>query len=193
MTEEQKSQIKAFRNNGLGYKLIAKELGISVNSVKSFCRRNEHYDTPKDETPRCEQCGKALQNIPGQKKKRFCSDRCRQTWWNSHLDIVKRKAVYVYICPVVRSFLYTAMPRESIAVISVMLKEDMEVLEMNNIPVGERYTLTIKEAAQYFNIGIKKMRRLAEENLGVFAVLSGNRYLIIRTKFEEYLLGKSTI
>lgn len=41
MTEEQKSQIKAFRNNGLGYKLIAKELGISVNSVKSFCRRNE--------------------------------------------------------------------------------------------------------------------------------------------------------
>lgn len=69
----------------------------------------------------------------------------------------------------------------------------MEVLEMNNIPVGERYTLTIKEAAQYFNIGIKKMRRLAEENLGVFAVFSGNRYLIIRTKFEEYLLEQSTI
>ena len=102
MTEEQKSQIKAFRNNGLGYKLIAKELGISVNSVKSFCRRNELCDTSKDETPRCEQCGKALQNIPGKKKKRFCSDRCRQTWWNSHLDIVKRKAVYVYICPVCR-------------------------------------------------------------------------------------------
>ena len=85
------------------------------------------------------------------------------------------------------------MPRESIAVISVMLKEDLEVPQMNNIPVGERYALTVKEAAQYFNIGIKKMRRLAEENLGVFAVFSGNRYLIIRTKFEEYLLGKSTI
>lgn len=56
-----------------------------------------------------------------------------------------------------------------------------------NVPVGEKYTLTIKEAASYFNIGIKKMRRLAEDNLGVFAVYSGNRFLIIRTKFEQFL------
>ena len=74
-----------------------------------------------------------------------------------------------------------------------MWQGDLEVLEMNNIPIGERYALTVKEVAQYFNIGIKKMRRLAEENLGVFAVFSGNRYLIIRTKFEEYLLERSTI
>ena len=39
----------------------------------------------------------------------------------------------------------------------------------------DHYTLSIKEASKYFNIGIKKMRRLAEENLGVFAILSGNR------------------
>ena len=64
---------------------------------------------------------------------------------------------------------------------------------MNEIPVSERYTLTIKESACYFNIGIKKLRRLAEENLGIFAVYSGNRYLIIRTKFEEYLIDNSTI
>ena len=31
------------------------------------------------------------------------------------------------------------------------------------VPVCEKYTLTIKEAAAYFNIGIKKMRRLAEK------------------------------
>ena len=35
---------------------------------------------------------------------------------------------------------------------------------MNNIPLNEKYTLTIKEAASYFNIGVKKMRRLAEEH-----------------------------
>ena len=99
----------------------------------------------------------------------------------------------IYARFVRRGFLYTAMPIGSIAVISVMWQEDLEVLEMNNIPIGERYALTDKEAAQYFNIGIKKMRRLAEENLGVFAVFSGNRYLIIRTKFEEYLLERSTI
>ena len=99
----------------------------------------------------------------------------------------------IYARFVRRSFPYTVTPIGSIAVISVMWQGDLEVLEMNNIPIGERYTLTVKEAAQYFNIGIKKMRRLTEENLGVFAVFSGNRYLIIRTKFEEYLLERSTI
>ena len=64
---------------------------------------------------------------------------------------------------------------------------------MYEVPLGEKYTLSIKEAAVYFNIGIKKMRRLAEENMGDFALISGNRYLIIRTKFEEYLQNNSTI
>ena len=61
------------------------------------------------------------------------------------------------------------------------------------IPVNEKYTLTIKEAAAYFNIGVKKMRRLAEDHLGEFAVCTGNRYLIIRVKFEEYLQESVTI
>jgi excisionase family DNA binding protein len=61
------------------------------------------------------------------------------------------------------------------------------------IPVNEKYMLSINEAAQYFNIGVKKMRRLAEDNLGVFAVYSGNRYLIIRCKFEEFLQKTSSI
>jgi len=49
------------------------------------------------------------------------------------------------------------------------------------LPVSEKYLLSIREAAAYFGIGIKKMRRLAEDNLGRFAVYSGNRYLINRT------------
>ena len=61
------------------------------------------------------------------------------------------------------------------------------------IPVNEKYMLSINEAAQYFNIGVKKMRRLAEDNLGGFAVYSGNRYLIIRCKFEEFLQKTSSI
>ena len=65
---------------------------------------------------------------------------------------------------------------------------------MNEVPINEKYTLTIKEASQYFNIGIKKMRRLAEENThNGFAVHSGNRYLIIRSKFEKYLVETSAI
>ena len=62
-----------------------------------------------------------------------------------------------------------------------------------NIQLSEKYMLTIKEAAAYFNIGVKKMRRLAEENTDSFGVYSGNRYMIIRTKLEEYLLNNSTV
>lgn len=55
------------------------------------------------------------------------------------------------------------------------------------IPISEKYMLTIKEASEYFNIGIKNMRRMAEQNTGFYAVFLGNRYLIVRKKFEEYM------
>ena len=67
--------------------------------------------------------------------------------------------------------------------------------EKNNdaLPVSEKFMLTIKEAAPYYNIGMKKLRRLAEDNLGVFSVYSGNRYLIVKSKFEEFILNSSEI
>ena len=57
----------------------------------------------------------------------------------------------------------------------------------------DKYMLTIKEAAFYFNIGTKKMRRIAEDNLGNIAVYCGNRFLIIRPKFEDFILHSSEI
>lgn len=49
---------------------------------------------------------------------------------------------------------------------------------MNEIPIQERYMLSIKEASLYFNIGIKKLRRMAENNDGNFALYLENRFLI---------------
>ncbi len=69
----------------------------------------------------------------------------------------------------------------------------MEETKEPVVPVGDKYMLTIKEASNYFSIGEKKLRRLAEEHTGDFAVINGNRYLIIRTKFEQFLLETSTI
>lgn len=60
-------------------------------------------------------------------------------------------------------------------------------MKEKGIPVSEKYMLSIKEASEYFSIGIKNMRRMAEENTGSFAVFMGNRYLIVRTKFEDYM------
>lgn len=70
----------------------------------------------------------------------------------------------------------------------MMEKEDKVI-----VPMCEKYTLTIREAAAYFNIGIKKMRRLAEENKSRFSVFSGNKYLIIRPKFEKFLDDSSEV
>ncbi len=70
----------------------------------------------------------------------------------------------------------------------------MEIFMNNtNLSISEKYTLSIKEASEYFSIGIKKMRRLAEENVGRFSVYSGNRYLIIRSKFEKFIEESSAV
>jgi excisionase family DNA binding protein len=65
-------------------------------------------------------------------------------------------------------------------------------MDQNTIPVSEKFLLTIREASEYFNIGIKYMRRLAEEHGDSFAVRNGNRLLIIRRRFEEYILSRLT-
>ena len=55
------------------------------------------------------------------------------------------------------------------------------------IPISEKYMLTINEAAAYFSIGVKKLRRMAEDNEGKFAITMGSRYFIVQEKFEEYI------
>ena len=55
------------------------------------------------------------------------------------------------------------------------------------VAIPEKYLLIIREAASYFNIGIKNMRRLCESNEGEFSVRWGNTYLICRSRLEAYL------
>ena len=65
---------------------------------------------------------------------------------------------------------------------------------MRQTPLNERYWLSSREAADYFGIGEKKLRRLAENNLyHGFAVYNGNRYMIIRKKLEEFLESAESI
>ena len=59
---------------------------------------------------------------------------------------------------------------------------------VSNIPLWEKYTLTIEEAARYFRIGENKLRKIAEENLDAkWILMNGNRIQIKRKLFEEYL------
>ncbi|WP_288146798.1 excisionase, partial [Thomasclavelia cocleata] len=61
---------------------------------------------------------------------------------------------------------------------------------MNNkdVPIWEKYTLTIEEASRYFRIGENKLRRLAEENQNAdWLLMNGNRIQIKRKKFEKLI------
>ena len=58
----------------------------------------------------------------------------------------------------------------------------------NDIPVWEKYTLTIEEASKYFRIGENKLRRLAEENKDAgWLIMNGNRIQIKRRQFEKVI------
>lgn len=51
MTDAQKENIRYLRGEGLGYRAIAARLGISENTVKSFCRRNDLTGVASKEPP----------------------------------------------------------------------------------------------------------------------------------------------
>jgi len=103
MTVQEKNRIAAMRKAGMGYAAIAQELEISKNTVKTFCRRNnlqlkkEHEAEPV--TNCCPQCGGPVHQTPGRKHKKFCSDLCRNKWWNAHPNEIQRKAMYNFVCP----------------------------------------------------------------------------------------------
>lgn len=89
-----KERINELRRQGLGSRKIAGILKISENTVKSYCRR--HPLIPNENV--CPQCGFPVKRTPHKKDKKFCSDHCRMAWWNSHKDLVNRKAIYHLTC-----------------------------------------------------------------------------------------------
>lgn len=56
------------------------------------------------------------------------------------------------------------------------------------VPIWERYTLTIEEAARYFHIGEGKLRRLAAQiPTPDWVMMNGNRIQVKRQKFEQLI------
>ena len=63
-----------------------------------------------------------------------------------------------------------------------------------DVPIWEKYTLTIEEASKYFRIGENKLRKLAEENQSAnWVILNGNRIQIKRKQFEKVIDNLDTI
>lgn len=71
MTNGEKMLITQQRRQGLGYTEIARKLGMSVNTVKSYCQRNGIKPVGKTVVPEkdnCRQCSSVLEHTPGRKK-----------------------------------------------------------------------------------------------------------------------------
>lgn len=59
---------------------------------------------------------------------------------------------------------------------------------MIELPVWNKYTLTVDEAAAYFRIGENKLRRIISEDKDAdYLLWNGNRPQFIRKKFEIYV------
>lgn len=66
--------------------------------------------------------------------------------------------------------------------------EKEERIMAREIPVWEKYTLSIEEAADYFRIGQKRLRQMVAENPDAeYILMNGNRVQIKRKLFEQYI------
>ena len=105
VTGEQKQQIFLLRKKGLSFSKISEQMGISRNTIKTFCWRNALSDgemeKPFDNRGYkgfCKQCGKQLEQKPKSRPKVFCCNKCRQTWWNEHDGLINRKKQVACVC-----------------------------------------------------------------------------------------------
>lgn len=63
-----------------------------------------------------------------------------------------------------------------------------QITDSKEIPLWQKYTLTVEEASRYFRIGQAKRRRINNENGDAdFILWNGNRPQIKRKLFEEFV------
>lgn len=58
---------------------------------------------------------------------------------------------------------------------------------MKEVPIQEKSNLTIEEAAAYSGIGINKLRELTNERGCKFVLWIGNKRLIKRRLFDQFI------
>ena len=58
---------------------------------------------------------------------------------------------------------------------------------VKEVPIWEKSNLTVEEAAAYTGIGINKIREMSNGDNCPFVLWVGNKRLIKRRKFDEYV------
>lgn len=111
MTLDEKCNISRLQQQGMGYRKIASELGISENTVKSYLRRHSKIKSSEEISGGCKRCGKAIEQKPHKRKKEFCSDYCRSRWWRKNTDLSESKTAVIKNAKCVITNLRVTVPK----------------------------------------------------------------------------------
>lgn len=103
MNSIQKQDAQVMRSQGASTTDIAKALGLSVNTVKSYLRRCRLSSTSeetgsKEYKDRCKQCGKLMERNHRGHPRKFCSDDCCTQYWNERMLADSRKSLAAKPC-----------------------------------------------------------------------------------------------
>lgn len=69
----------------------------------------------------------------------------------------------------------------------VVIYDDMESSKAERVPIYQKVTLTIREAAEYSNIGINKIDAMLKKPNCPFVLYIGTRKLVKRKEFEQFI------
>ena len=65
--------------------------------------------------------------------------------------------------------------------------------QVTSLPIDRKLLLSIREAAEYSNIGINKIDELLKQPNCPFVLYVGTKKLVKRRAFEEYIEGRVAI
>ena len=66
-------------------------------------------------------------------------------------------------------------------------------VEIEKVPIHLKMTLSIREAAEYSNIGINKIDRMLRSPNCPFVLFVGTKKLVKRKEFEQFISSKLII
>lgn len=76
---------------------------------------------------------------------------------------------------------------------SVIVDETLDDKEVVSVPIEKKLNLTIKEAAEYSNIGMNKINEMLRNPMCSFVLYVGAKKLVKRKEFEQFLAGRMEI
>lgn len=76
---------------------------------------------------------------------------------------------------------------------NVLIYDDIGSSKVERVPIYQKLTLTIREAAAYSNIGINKIDAMLKQPNCPFVLYIGTRKLVKRKEFEKYISEKAVI